>query len=360
MDVGAPASFLDARIVVIDDERANVMLLEGLLELWGYRDVVGINRSADALDHCRRTDPDLILLDLHMPGIDGFGVLSSLSEHAWEGAPPPVLVLTADVMNDTRIRALALGASDFVGKPFDVTEVQLRVRNLLEMRRLHLELELQNHALSHRVSERTRDLEQARSEVLERLALAAEYRDDDTQEHARRIGRTCGLLAERLGLPAEMCELIVRAAPLHDVGKIGVPDAILLKPGRLTDDEREVMKQHTRIGAELLAGGHSPVLQLAREIALSHHERWDGSGYPDGVAAEAIPLAGRIVSVADVFDALIHERPYKRAWPIGEAVLEILDQRGHHFDPSVIAAFETLDHAVLGDRIDEPAVCGHR
>jgi putative two-component system response regulator len=340
-------SFSDARILIVDDQPANVVLLEQLLAMWGYANVVGTSRSADVVPMCREAQPDLVLLDLHMPDPDGFRVLELLTEWTTGEARLPVLVLTADVTREARHRALELGARDFVGKPFDAIEVQLRVRNLLDVRRLQLELERQNESLAGRVRERTRDLEAARAELLDRLALAAEYRDDDTQEHARRIGRTSGLLAHWLGLGFDTRELIIRAAQLHDVGKIGIPDAILLKPGRLTDAELEVMKRHTRIGADLLAGGVSPVLKLAREIALTHHERWDGTGYPHRLAGTAIPLVGRIVAVADVFDALTHARPYKDAWPVDQAVEEIRAQSGRQFDPAVVEAFEGLEHGAL-------------
>jgi putative two-component system response regulator len=312
--------FTHARILIVDDQPANVALLESLLERWDYDNVIATTDSSEVVRLCREEEPDLVLLDLHMPAPDGFEVLELLGHLTAGPARLPVLVLTADMAPGARNRALSLGARDFVSKPFDLTEVQLRVANLLEMRRLQVELLDQNESLAARVRERTRDLEEARFEVLDRLALAAEYRDDDTQEHARRIGRTSGLIAERLGLRPEIRELLVRGAPLHDVGKIGIPDSILLKPARLTAEEFDVMKGHARIGAELLGGGRSPVLQLAREIALTHHERWDGTGYPSGLAGDLIPMAGRIVSVADVFDALTHTRPYKQAWPIDQAV----------------------------------------
>jgi len=197
------------------------------------------------------------------------------------------------------------------------------------------------------VAERTRDLEQARLEVLDRLALAGEYLDDDTREHARRIGRTCALIAIGLGLPDAEVELISRAAPLHDIGKIGIPDVILLKPGKLTQAEFDQIKRHTTIGADILSGSRSPLLRMAESIALTHHERWDGSRYPLGLAGEEIPLAGRIVAVADVFDALTHERPYKEAWSISDAVAEIVSQSGRQFDPAIAEAFTRLEHAAL-------------
>jgi putative two-component system response regulator len=205
------------------------------------------------------------------------------------------------------------------------------------------------------VAERTRDLDQARLEMLDRLALAGEYRDDETQEHAWRIGHICGLVARGLGLPDAEVELIRRAAPLHDIGKIGITDLILLKRGRLSDEEFEVIKTHTRIGSEILAGSRSPMLRLAQRIALTHHERWDGRGYPSGLAGKAIPLASRIVAVADVFDALTHERPYKDAWPVEKAVAEIGEQAGRQFDPGPAEVFSTLDHPALLSRAPHPS-----
>jgi putative two-component system response regulator len=261
-----------------------------------------------------------------------------------EGRSVPVLVLTADATEEVKRRALTAGARDFLTKPVDHIELLLRVRNLLQVQQLQDRLFEQNANLEELVSERTRDLEQARVEILDRLALAGEYRDDDTQEHAWRIGRTSALLAIELGLPEREVDLIRRAAPLHDIGKIGIPDSILLKPSRLTDDEFETIKTHTTIGAQILSGSTSPVLTLAESIALTHHERWHGGGYPRGMSGEEIPLPARLVAVADVFDALTHERPYKDAWPVDEAVAEILNQNGRQFDPAVVSAFAKLDH----------------
>jgi putative two-component system response regulator len=339
--------FSEARILVVDDQSANVKLLERLLELWGYEHVVATTDGSAVVRLCGEAHVDLVLLDLNMPDPDGFRVLELLGDLMSGPTPLPVLILTADDVPEARVRALSMGAGDFVCKPFEATELRLRVRNLLQIRRLRLDSQRQNELLSLRVAERTRDLDVARSELLDRLALAAEYRDDETQEHARRIGRTSGLIAERLGLSRETSELMVRAAPLHDVGKIGIPDSILLKPTRLTREEFAVMKCHARIGAELLEGGRSPVLRLASEIALSHHERWNGGGYPSGLAGAAIPLSGRIVAVADVFDALSHARPYKGAWPLDQALYEVCDREGPQFDPAVVKAFRTLDHQGL-------------
>jgi putative two-component system response regulator len=258
-------------------------------------------------------------------------------------------MLTADATEESKQRALSSGARDFLTKPFSQPELLLRVRNLLEVQSLHDRLREQNANLEQKIVERTRDLEHARLEILFRLALAAEYRDDHTQEHARRIGRTCALLARCLGLDQAEVDLIGQAAPLHDIGKIGIPDDVLLKPGKLTDSEFAAIKTHTTIGAEILAGSESPLLNLAEEIALTHHERWDGTGYPQQLAGEAIPPAGRIAAIADVFDALTHDRPYKQAWPTELAINEVIGQRGKQFDPQVVDAFASLDHRALAN-----------
>jgi len=279
------------------------------------------------------------MLDLKMPPPDGFQLMRELAVHSRVGSYQPILALTADLSDDVKERALALGAKDFLSKPFSLNEVRLRVANLLETRRLHVALTRQNETLDRSVRERTRSLELAREELLDRLSLAAEYRDDETNKHAKRVGLTASLLARQLDVPAEDVELIRRAAPLHDIGKIGIPDGILLKPGRLTPGEVVQMRGHSMLGAKILSGSTSPVLRLAEEIAMTHHERWNGDGYPTGLAGEEIPLAGRLVALADVFDALTHRRPYKEAMSVGLAVAEIGTLRGTHFDPRVVDAF---------------------
>jgi putative two-component system response regulator len=337
------ADLTGARVLVVDDEPANVRLLEKLLLRWGFSDVISTTNPSEVVALCRRVCPDLLLLDLQMPEPNGFELLELLAPEIRGRTRLPVLVLTADISPDVRRTALANGARDFVTKPFDPSEVELRVRNLLETRRLQLELELQNETLELRVRERTHDLDQARLETLERLALAGEYRDDNTHEHAERVGRTAAHLAEALGRSADEIELLRRAAPLHDIGKIGVPDAILLKPGRLDPSEYGLMQTHAAIGHQILSGSGSRVLRLSADIARTHHERWDGCGYPAGLAGDAIPLAGRITALADVFDALTHQRPYKDAWPIDAAVAEIRLGAGRHFDPAAVEVFEGLD-----------------
>lgn len=328
----------DATILIVDDQSYNILLLEELLGHASFKDIVATTDPTRALDLFLSSSPDIVLLDLHMPRLDGYAVLDQIVRRVPSGNYLPILVLTADITPQAKQRALSLGAKDFITKPFDPDEVMLRIRNLLETRRLHLELLQQNRILEERVMERTIDLERAHLQILERLALAAEYRDDDTGEHTQRVGRTSSLIAQELGLPDDEVELMRRAAPLHDVGKIGIPDQILLKPGKLTLAEYEIMKAHTRIGARILSGGRFSLLQAAEEIAITHHERWDGGGY-SRLSAETIPIRGRIVAVADVFDALTHERPYKRAWPEDEAVEEIRQQSGTQFDPRVVGAF---------------------
>ena len=333
-----------ARILIIDDQPANTLLLEGILEEEDYQSYRSITDSRQALPVFLEYQPDLILLDLQMPHLDGFEVMKQLRPRIPLDTFFPILVLTADINPETKRQALTEGAIDFLTKPFDATEVILRIRNLLQTRALHLQLQNQNQLLDKRVRERTLELEETQLEILERLALAAEYRDDDTGDHTNRVGQMSAQIAKALHLPEAEVALIRHAAPLHDVGKIAIPDAILLKPGKLTLEEFEHMKTHTTLGAKMLSGGRFPLLQMAEEIALTHHEHWNGNGY-FGWIGEAIPVAGRIVAVADVFDALTHERPYKKAWSYAEALAEIHRQNGEQFDPHVVEAFLSVHEA---------------
>jgi putative two-component system response regulator len=347
-----------ARLLIVDDEQPNVMLLETILSRAGYDNVRSTTDPREVPALCTSFRPDLILLDLHMPHYNGFEVIRHLGDYVSEEGYLPFLVLTADATSEVKQRALEAGAKDFLTKPFEVTEVLLRINNLLDTRQLHLELREQNRTLEDKVRARTEDLEEAQLETMRRLALAAEYRDDDTGEHAQRVGRLAALVAHSLGLERKEVDLIRTAAPLHDIGKIGVPDSILLKPGKLTRDEFEVVKSHTEIGASILSGSRFEILRMAEQIAQTHHERWDGSGYA-GHAESSIPLPGRVVTVVDVFDALTHERPYKEPWPVEEALAEIQSQSGRQFDPRVVAAFSaTLDHESVkraeGSLLDVP------
>src|SRR3954470_12648942 len=285
-----------------------------------------------ALEVVASSAPQLVLVDLEQPEGDGVDLLATLSPWV-NGAPPlPVIALAPPAAAEPRRRARAAGAKDLLAKPLDPTEVVARVENVLAAAQL-----------TAQGGELNLELDQTRLESVERLARLAEYRDDATYEHPQRVGRTAALLAERLGLANEVIAAIRKAAPLHDVGKVGVPDRILLKPSRLTAAEFELMKSHTLIGAEILAGSTWPVLKLAEEIALSHHERWDGTGYPAGRVEDEIPMSGRIVIVADNFDALTHSRPYADAWEPEKAAAEIRRQSGQHLDPDVVEAFGALD-----------------
>jgi putative two-component system response regulator len=336
----ADTDSLPARLLIIDDEEVNVRVLRRVLERAGYLHLGSTSDARQAATLFAEFEPDLVLLDLRMPFKDGFTVLEELSTLMPPQTPVPVVVLTADVLPEVRQQALSAGASDFLTKPLDTVEVLLRVRNLLRARFANVRLEVKVH-------ERTRALEEAQLEVLQRLAQAAEFRDDDTGQHTHRVAEIAALLASHLGFSTSQTRLIQHAAPLHDVGKIGIPDEILLKPGRLTPEEFAVMKSHTIIGAKLLTNGRSELMQLAERIALSHHERWSGDGYPHGLKEEAIPLEGRILAVVDVFDALTHARPYKAAWPVEDAVAEIARNAGSQFDPRVVEEFLQLPHAEL-------------
>jgi putative two-component system response regulator len=333
----APRIFKNARILIVDDEVVNVDLLRRLLERAGFSRIESTNDSREAADLYVKFRPDLILLDLHMPHRDGLEVMDELNQIA-EASYLPILMLTGDDTQEAKREALSRGAKDFLNKPFHSDEVLLRIGTLLETRFLYLQIQSQNQILEAKVRDRTRELEAAQIEIIERLARAAEFRDDNTGQHTERVGQMAALLAKGIGLPDPQVSLIRRAAPLHDVGKIGIPDAILLKLGKLTRDEFLIVKTHTTIGARILSGSRFTILRLAEEIAFNHHERWDGDGYA-GITGAAIPLAGRIVAVADVFDALTQKRPYKAAWPIDDAMAEIERQRGKQFDPALVDAF---------------------
>jgi putative two-component system response regulator len=330
-------AFRNARILIVDDEDANIEILQRILARAGFARIETTNDSREVSALYIEHRPDLILLDLHMPHLDGLEVMDQLNEIA-EASYLPILILSGDLTPEARRDALSRGAKDFVNKPFQQEELLLRIKTLLETRFLYIQIQSQNQLLEAKVRERTRELVEAQIEIIERLAVAAEFRDDNTGQHTHRVGQMSALLAKQLGLADAQVSLIRRAAELHDVGKIGVPDTILMKMGKLTPEEFEIVKTHTVIGARILSGGKFPLLRLAEEIAFSHHERWDGEGYAR-IRGVDVPLAGRIVAVADVFDALTQQRPYKPAWPVGEAIAEIDRQRERQFDPAVVDAF---------------------
>jgi putative two-component system response regulator len=338
-------------VLAVDDEESVLRLLGRTLDRAGLGKVVTTADPREAAALFRHHSPDLVLLDLHMPGRDGLRVMEELRALGRPGEYLPMVVMSGDLTPMARRAALERGATEFIAKPLDPVEVVLRVRGMLETRALHRAVHERNLLLEALVTERTGELERARIEVLERLARAAEFRDDATGEHTRRVGRLAARIAREMGLDPATVAMLRRAAPLHDVGKIAIPDAVLRKPGALTAEERRSMEEHTLVGARLLAGGGTPLLCMAERIARFHHERWDGAGYPDGLAGEAIPLEARVVAVADVFDALTSDRPYRPAWPRERVLAEIAAGRGHHFDPAVADALLALPEVLQGSPI---------
>jgi putative two-component system response regulator len=325
-------------ILIVDDEPANLKLLDRMLRGQGYQSLVLVADPREVLARYRETQPDLILLDINMPHLDGFQVMDQLKSLN-DPLLPPIVILTAQHGKEFQLRALAGGARDFVAKPFDRNELLMRVRNLLDAQLAHRLVHDQKAVLEEMVRTRTEELRRTRLQVVQRLGMAAEYRDEETGYHILSMSHTCALLARAIGWSEADCDLMLNASPMHDIGKIGIPDAILLKPGKFEPDEWEIMKTHTTIGAKLLDGDDSDIMHMAREIALTHHEKWDGSGYPNGLSGEAIPLSGRIAALADVFDALTSVRPYKKAWTVDAAVDLIKESNGRHFDPALVEVF---------------------
>jgi putative two-component system response regulator len=333
----------DGTILLVDDEQVNIKLLERTLSSSNYRNLLSTTDPHTVLDIFQQHAIDLIILDLNMPGMNGFDVMRRLQDLGREDLPP-ILILTAQYDQEHRIRALKLGASDYVTKPFSMEELLARVSNLLQVQLYRKFMKERNEWLERRVRERTKELYDTRLQIVRRLGRAAEFRDNETGMHIIRMSKVSMILAEASGMCPRDCELILNASPMHDIGKIGIPDYILLKPAKLDPSEWEIMKTHTTIGAEILSGDESELLSMARVIALGHHEKWDGSGYPGGLQGEQIPLVGRIVALSDVFDALTSSRPYKKGWTLEAAMEYIDDNRGKHFDPHMVDLFqERLD-----------------
>jgi putative two-component system response regulator len=341
------AKFTDAKILIVDDEQGNIHVLERMLSAVGYHNITSTTDSRSTPDLYQSMHPDLILLDIKMPGFSGFDVMNALRTLEKESYLP-ILVLTAQLDNETRLKAIKAGAKDFVNKPFIMEEMLARINNLLEVRMLHNSVCSEKKSLETKVVESSQELHQYQVEIIHRLARAAEYRDNETGMHVIRISKLCERLARGLGLNDHECHLIRHASPMHDIGKIGIPDHILLKPGKLTAEEWTIMKTHSDIGALILSGSESEFLQMAEIIAGSHHERWDGSGYPRGLKGKEIPQVSRIVTVCDVFDALTSDRPYKKAWSVEDAVTEMENQSGKLFDPHVLRVFITLLPEMVG------------
>jgi putative two-component system response regulator len=326
------------RIVIVDNDKTQLGLLRKLvMKAQGCQPVVFAD-PVEALGWCRDNEPDVVIVDYDLPKMDGLQFLRAFRAiYAREAVP--VLITTAAGESQARYEALKDGANDYLTKPFDNLEFSVRTRNQLTARQYHRTMLERNAWLQQEIDKATREIRDRERETLTRVSMAAEFRDPETGAHIQRMAQYSRLIAKSLGLSSADQALIFDAAPLHDVGKIGIPDAILLKPARLTPEEFEVMKQHARFGHELLSGSASPVVQTGAVIALAHHEKYDGSGYPDRLAGQDIPLYGRIVAVADVFDALTSERPYKKAWDLERAVAYLRDGAESHFDPYCVAAF---------------------
>lgn len=333
-------------IVIIDDNPVNITLLQHLVKQLVGATFSSYTDSAIALEWCLANQPDLILVDYMMPAPDGIAFTKALRESTHH-ADTPVIMITANSENFVRYAALEAGANDFLTKPVDRTEFLSRSRNMLALRKSQLALADRAAWLAEEVAKATAEIKAREYDTIVRLSKAAEYRDPETGMHILRMARYSQIIGRKLGLPEDQLELLLQAAPMHDIGKVGTPDHILLKPGRLDSNEMVIMRQHASIGYEILKDSDSPLLQMAAEIANTHHEKFDGSGYPNGLKGEEIALVGRIVAVADVFDALTSVRPYKPAWEIDRAIQFMKEQRGLHFDPVCLDAFFESWDAVM-------------
>lgn len=340
-------------ILIVDDNASNIALLEDILEEAGYENYTSTTDPRTVVELHQQENFDLLLLDIRMPFMNGIEVMKALREAVLSDYLP-ILVLTAQTDQQTRQDALEVGAKDFLTKPFDHWEVLLRIRNMLETRYYYKQQIARGDILEERVRERTSELRDAQLEIVRRLGRAGEFRDNETGEHVIRMSKVSEILARGLGLDNERCELILHASPMHDVGKIAIPDAILLKPGSLDAEEWEIMKTHTTVGVEIMGEHQSDVIRLAAELALNHHERWDGTGYPNGLSGEDIPLSARIASVSDVYDALMSKRPYKEPWEEAKAVAFIQDGAGTQFDPGVVEVFMANLDAIRAVRTEHP------
>ncbi|MFH1213919.1 MAG: HD domain-containing phosphohydrolase [Candidatus Neomarinimicrobiota bacterium] len=356
------------RILVVDDEELVREVIVDLLETFDYE----CESASDGIEALAKAklSIDLIMTDLMMPKMDGFEVIRRLRNEP-ESRDLPIIVVTAMTSREDRLKAIEIGANDFIAKPIDNAEVQVRVASLMRMKEIQDAIKRHKEELEKIVQQRTevlrktldqmvdaqRRTHEAYLDTIKKLAIAAEYKDEGTAEHIYRISYYCVAIARALKLSPHEIEVIQHASPMHDVGKIGIPDGILLKPGQLDKEEWDIMQQHTIIGARILCGSSSELLQAGEIIAKSHHEKWDGTGYPGGIKGDAIPLFGRIVSIVDVFDALTTKRPYKKAFSNEEAFEILKDGRGKHFDPQIVDLFFAIINEILAIQkqyIDHP------
>ena len=347
------------RILLIEDNNTNLIFLRKLVERMG-EEAVAYASPVAVLDDLPQLDYDIAIIDYMMPVMNGIELLKELARNEKFRNKPAVFV-SADTDTATRMAALEAGTIDFLAKPINPLEFQARLRNLMALVDAQNKLENQADWLRSEVDKAVAELHEREIEIIERLTTAAAYKSAETARHTIRVGAYSEAISRACGLSSEACREIRLAAPMHDIGKVAIADAILNKPGKLTVEEFNEMKTHTLAGYDILAESKSSLLQLAAEIALTHHERWDGTGYPFGSAGTAIPLAGRIVAIADTFDALTTVRPYKEAWSVDKAVAYIIEQSGSQFDPQCVKAFESIlpeCMAIMLENRDEP-LTGH-
>ena len=347
--------------MIVDDEPLVIRVVQRFLTADGFSQFVTIEDSRHAIEAIRSESPDVVLLDIMMPNVTGLDLLAKRQQDQ-EIMTIPFIILSANSENQIKREALALGATDFLAKPVDPSDLTVRVRNSLTVKRQHDHLANYATELEQQVRARTAQIERSREQIIHCLARAAEYRDNETGEHVIRVGKYCAVIADELGFTEDYCRQVELAAQLHDVGKIGIPDSVLLNPGKLSRVEFEVMQTHCGLGCEIMeplaeeeaqriVTGHSavggfimdgvdsPMLELAAVIARTHHEKWDGTGYPNGLKEEQIPIEGRICCCADVFDALTSERPYKPKFSLQKCLEIMISERGSRFDPVVFDAF---------------------
>ena len=341
-----------AKILIADDEERVLCTLSDLLIKQGYK-VIPARNGIEAVQKTTEDSPDVILLDLHMPEMNGFEVIKQLKAERSTKIIPIVIITGSDDL-DLRVQALQLGADEFIVKPPHMAELSARVRSLLKVKAYNDYMRYYQTILEEEVAKRTKQLKDANEKLkrasldtIYRLSRAAEYKDEDTSVHLQRISNYAATIARASGMDSEKAEALLYASPMHDIGKLGIPDRILLKPGKLTAEEWNIMKQHTVFGSQILENSDSDFISLGKIIALTHHEKWDGSGYPQGLKGKEIPIEGRITAIADVFDAVTSKRPYKEAFPETEAFQIIEEGKGDHFDPELVGAFFQVKDQIL-------------
>jgi putative two-component system response regulator len=347
------------KILLCDDSVTNLFVIAKLIEVEISRDVTALTDPREVMNSLALEEHDLLILDYEMPYLNGIEVME-LVRKKYSQEELPILFITGAHDVETRNLALSRGANDFVHKPIDQVEIVLRINNLLAISHSFKLQKNLNHELELRVEKRTQEINGFTDNLIHRLAIAGEMKDNDTAKHTYRVGEYSRILALSMGLPVELANMINKTAPLHDVGKISISDHILLKPGKLTKEEFEIMKTHALAGEALLGGDSSFLLKIASTIAGSHHEKWDGSGYPRGLVGESIPIEGRIVAIADVFDALVTKRPYKEPWPIRDVLEYLEEQSGKSFDPALVAIFlsraDEFIHVIKNAKVSEISI----